>query len=439
MHLKRYILFAEDVDYFSWELNMFRFIHTADIHLDSPLRGLEAHEDAPVEEIRGATRKAFDNLVELAIEERVQFVLIAGDLYDGDWKDYNTGLFFVERMARLGKAGIRVLLVSGNHDAASQITRVMPLPDNVTLLSGKKPQSVKLDEYGVIVHGQSYQSRSEFTNIAAGYPAAVSGSFNIGLLHTALTGREGHEPYAPCSLDDLRSKGYDYWALGHVHSREVVAQDPMMLFPGNIQGRHIKETGARGATLVTVDDHIITAVEEHELDVVRWSVCRIDLSVCEGSDELYDAVRTAMAREQGRADGRVCVLRLQLEGSTSIHAELHSRPAQWLEEFRGIAVGLGDIWLEKVVLKTRRKRNLEEIVGADTPQAELLQRIEKLDFGSAELYTQVPEIASLRSKLPVELLDEDSLLGASVTDVDALRQEVKELLIAKLILHGEES
>jgi len=417
---------------------MFRFIHTADIHLDSPLRGLEAHEDAPVEEIRGATRKAFDNLVELAIEERVEFVLIAGDLYDGDWKDYNTGLFFVERMARLGKAGIRVLLVSGNHDAASQITRVMPLPDNVTLLSGKKPQSVKLDECGVIVHGQSYQSRSELANIAASYPAAVSGYFNIGLLHTALTGREGHEPYAPCSLDDLRSKGYDYWALGHVHTREVVAQDPMILFPGNIQGRHIRETGARGATLVTVADHVITDVEEHELDVVRWSVCRIDLSVCEGRDKLYDAVRTAMEREQGLADGRVCVLRLQLEGSTSIHAELHSRPAQWLEEFRGIAVGLGDIWLEKVVLKTSRKRSLEEIVGADTPQAELLQSIENLDFGSEELYTQVPELVSLRSKLPVELLDEESLLGNSAPDVGALRQEVKELLIAKLILHGEE-
>ncbi len=135
---------------------MVKFIHTADIHLDSPLKGLEAREDAPIDEIRGATRRAFDNLVDLAIEEEVDFILIAGDLYDGDWKDYNTGLFFVSRMGRLAKAGIRVLIVSGNHDAASQITKAMPLPDNVTLFSSKKPQSLKIDDLKVVVHGQNY-------------------------------------------------------------------------------------------------------------------------------------------------------------------------------------------------------------------------------------------------------------------------------------------
>jgi len=205
---------------------MVKFIHAADIHLDSPLKGLEAHEDAPVEEIRSAARRAFDNMIDLAIEEKVDFVLIAGDLYDGDWKDYNTGLFFAGRMGRLSGAGIRVFIVSGNHDAASQITRAMPLPENVTLLSTKTPQSVKLDDLGVIIHGQGYSVRAVTDNLASGYPQYDPGYFNIGMLHTSLTGRQGHEDYAPCSTDELKSKGYDYWALGHVHKREIVDKDP---------------------------------------------------------------------------------------------------------------------------------------------------------------------------------------------------------------------
>ncbi len=247
---------------------MFKFIHTADIHLDSPLKGLEVHEDAPVEEIRGATRRALDNLIDLAIEEEVNFILIAGDLYDGDWKDYNTGLFFSARMGRLSKAGIKVFIVSGNHDAASQLTKTLPLPDNVTLFSSKKPQFRKLDDIGVIIHGQSYSYRAVTENLASQYPQYDSNYFNIGLLHTSLTGREGHENYAPCTLDDLKSKGYDYWALGHVHKREIISKDPWIVFPGNIQGRHIKETGAKGATLVTVEDGRIIKVEALELDVL---------------------------------------------------------------------------------------------------------------------------------------------------------------------------
>ena len=327
---------------------MVKFIHTADIHLDSPLKGLEAHADAPVEEIRGATRRAFDNLIDLAIEEAVDFILIAGDLYDGDWKDYNTGLFFAARMGRLSKAGIKVFIVSGNHDAASQITRAMPLPDTVTLFSPRKPQSVKLDALGVIIHGQSYSSRAVAENLAAQYPQHDSNYFNIGLLHTSLTGREGHEDYAPCTVDELKSKGYDYWALGHVHKREIVSEDPWIVFPGNIQGRHIKETGAKGATVVTVEEGRIAAVETRELDVLRWATCQVDLTACETADRVHDAVRQTFAQELDQADGKTLALRLILTGQCPIHARLLDRTAQWTEEFRGIAAGCGDVWLEKV-------------------------------------------------------------------------------------------
>ena len=418
---------------------MFKFLHTADIHLDSPLKGLEVHEDAPVEEVRGATRRAFDNLIDLAIEEEVDFVLIAGDLYDGDWKDYNTGLFFAGRMGRLDKAGIKVLIVSGNHDAASQISKAMPLPDNVTLFSPKKPQSVTLDDLGVIIHGQSYSSRAVTENLALQYPQHDSNYFNIGLLHTSLTGREGHEDYAPCTLDELKSKGYDYWALGHVHKREIVSEDPRVIFPGNIQGRHVKETGAKGASLVTVEDGRVVEVEERELDVLRWAICQVDLSECETKDALYEQVRSAMEKEQEMAGGKTLALRLQLEGSCPLHAELHARSIQWTEELRGIAASLGDVWLEKVEFRTSRKTSLEEIIGEDTPLSGLLQAVEDLDFGEDALTTLVPDLAALKSKLPAELLDADSLLESQPEHLRELREEVKEFLIAKLIQHGGEA
>ncbi|MFO7761530.1 MAG: DNA repair exonuclease [Desulfobia sp.] len=411
---------------------MFKFLHTADIHLDSPLKGLEAHEDAPVEEIRGATRRAFDNLIDLALEEKVDFVLIAGDLYDGDWKDYNTGLFFAGRMGRLSKAGIKVFIVSGNHDAASQITRAMPLPDNVLLFSPGKTQSLKLDDFGAIIHGRSYPSRSVTNNLAARFPQYEAGYFNIGLLHTSLTGREGHENYAPCTVDELKSKGYDYWALGHVHKREIVSEDPWIVFPGNIQGRHIRETGAKGATLVTVEEGRITVVEERELDIMRWAVCRVDLSECRTREEVYEQVRFSMEKELGPAEGRPLALRLWLEGQCSLHDELRARSGQWTKEFHGLAAGLGEVWLEKVKFRTGRKVGMEELLDEDSPFRGLLRAVEDLELEGKELPALAPDLAALKTRLPAELLDEDSIFAGRPERLAELREEVKELLLAVL-------
>ena len=417
---------------------MLRFLHTADIHLDSPLKGLETHEDAPVAEIRGATRRAFDNCIELAIEEAVDFLLIVGDLYDVDWKDYNTGLFFAGRMGKLNRAGIAVFIVSGNHDAVNQITKTMPLPDNVTLFSSKKPQSIRLDQLGVVIHGQSYASRAVTENLAQQYPQHESGCFNIGLLHTSLTGREGHEEYAPCTLDELKAKGYDYWALGHVHQREIVADDPWIVFPGNIQGRHIRETGAKGATLVTVEDGRITEVKEYELDVLRWAVCHVDLSSCETTNSVYEAVQQAFELELTEANGKPLALRLILTGRCPVHTQLLERTDQWTEQFRGIGAGLGNVWLEKVKFQTSRTVDLEDIAGADTALTGLLQSIHGLHLDADIFSALVPELVTLQSKLPPEIhVGESPFLQPSPETIAELRSQVQDLLIAQLLQHGK--
>ena len=415
---------------------MLTFLHAADIHLDSPLRGLEGYADAPVAQLRQATRRAFDNLIDLAIEEQVAFVLLSGDLYDGEWKDYNTGLFFIDRISRLRKENIRVFLASGNHDAASQISKALRLPDNVHLFSTKQPETVTIEKLGIAVHGQGYHTRALAENIAQNYPQALPHHLNIGLLHTSLTGRSDHEPYAPCTLDDLKASGYDYWALGHIHQREVVSQSPWIVFPGNIQGRHIHETGAKGATLVRVEEGRIAAVEHRDLDVLRWSLCQVDLTDCATVDMGIDAVRQAMEAQQANAEGRPLAIRLQLIGKSQLHAELHRDSVALTEEFRGLAAGLSEMWLEKVRFVTERPVALAADLGEETPMADLIRAIELLDFEPATLMELVPEIGELQKKLPPELLHEGGLVPASTPEANEFREEIKEMLIARLLGQG---
>jgi DNA repair exonuclease SbcCD nuclease subunit len=413
-----------------------KFIHAADIHLDSPLRGLERYEGAPVGEIRAATRRALDNLIDLAVDEEVACVLLAGDLYDGDWKDYNTGLYFVDRMRRLESAGIRVFIVAGNHDSASQITRQLRLPGNVTLFSTNKPETAVMEDLGLAVHGQGFAKREVREDLSRAYPQADPHMFNIGLLHTCLDGKPGHEPYAPCSVDGLRSKGYQYWALGHVHHREIVCQDPWIVFPGNIQGRHARETGAKGCTLVTVDNGEVAAVEQRDLDVLRWSMCVVDVTDTATVDEIYEQVREALQQVLDAADGRPVAARLVLRGSSPVHSALHADSKHWIQEYRALAAGLGGagIWLEKVVLETRQAVALDELLERDDALGGLLRAIHALEIDAAGIEGLAAEVAALKQKLPHELLGgEERYDPADAQYLSGLMEDIKELLMHRLL------
>ncbi len=330
-------------------MTTFRFLHAADIHLDSPLHGLSRYEGLPIEDIRSATRAAFDNLIRCAIDEAVDFVLIAGDLFDGDWRDMGTGLYFARAMGRLDRAGIPAFLLAGNHDAASVISRTVPWPPNVKLFSTRRPETHRLPGLAVTVHGQSFSTPTVTDNLVLAYPAADDHAFNIGMLHTALAGRPGHAAYAPCSVDDLRSKNYDYWALGHVHEFEIVSRDPYVVFPGNVQGRTIRETGAKGAVIVTVVDREVTTLDRVDLDVIRW--VRLDID-CKGvlDEEVGDLVRSELGRLHGsNGSGRPLVTRVALVGETLAAGALHDRSASLRDDVRAIAGSISpDLFVEKV-------------------------------------------------------------------------------------------
>ncbi|MBY0399165.1 DNA repair exonuclease [Myxococcota bacterium] len=386
--------------------SLFRFLHAADIHLDSPLQGLERYPDAPVDAVRGAPRRAFEALIDLAIDEQVAFVLLAGDLYDGDWKDYNTGLFFVAQMRRLAEAGIAVHLVAGNHDAASQITKRLSLPANVHHYASRGPETVELTDLGVAIHGQSFASRRVSDDLAAAFPRADPGRFEIGLLHTSLDGRPGHDVYAPCTVEGLRSKGYAYWALGHIHRREEVSRDPWVVFPGNLQGRHARETGSKGATLVCVEHGRVVDVAHRDLDVVRWARIEVDLAAIEHPDDALARIALALADAAGGADGRLVAARLIVAGATRVHDALAREPERWLHEIRALARDLAEpgVWLERVVWATRRRRELASVADRDDALGGLLRRIEALPTAPLALGRAGAELEELKRKLPAGIL-----------------------------------
>lgn len=418
--------------------SMFKFIHAADIHLDSPLRGLERYDGAPVEKIRGATREALINLVDLAISEEVDFVLVAGDLYDGDWRDYNTGLFFAAQMSKLREAGIRVITVSGNHDAGSPISRQLRMPDNVQRLSSRRPETVLFESMGVAVHGQSFSKSATTDDLSSSYPDAIAGLFNIGLLHTSATGREGHEPYAPCTIDTLLSKGYDYWALGHVHRREILNEEPLILFPGNIQGRHIRETGPKGCTLVTVEEGRIASAEHRQLDVLRWCSKEIDATGSESPDDIVDLLGSALREEMDKSNGRPLAMRLLISGSCKAHTDLALKSGRWINDVRMIATDIsgGNVWIEKIKIGTRIETDLDEMLKRDDPIGGLLRSIHELDTHDDALSSLVEELAELRRKLPSELQQGEDAADLALPEKHReILEDVRHILIGRL-LHG---
>ena len=332
-----------------------KFIHAADIHLDSPLNGLSAYPDAPADQLRSATRDAFTVLVDRAIDEAVDFMVIAGDLYDGSWRDYNTGIFFCKEMGRLKRVGIPVYVLFGNHDAESEMTKKLELPDNVHTFGASKPQTFKNDALGVALHGQSFKQRDIAANLVTGYPLPITGYFNIGVLHTALEGYATHASYAPCTIDELQAKGYQYWALGHVHEFEQWTGAATIVFPGNLQGRNVRERGQRGAVLVSVDEAGAVEVERIFIDVLRWEHLTVDAADCENLEEVVRKIGQGLETLLD-TDGEVPrAARITVTGKTKAHGELFGLEAQLRHEVLAQIAGIGNerLWLEKVRIETQ--------------------------------------------------------------------------------------
>ena len=387
---------------------MIRFIHAADIHLDSPLKGLANRHNLPTDKILAATRDALVNLVTLAIDQKVDFVLLAGDIYDGDPEDLKANFHFNQQMGRLNQKNIKVVMITGNHDAKSKISKPLSPPKNLTILSAHQPESCEITKEGeviAIIHGQGFLNQAEPRNLASTYPAPTPGKLNIGILHTSLDGREGHANYAPTTTNELINKGYSYWALGHVHTREVVNEKPYIIFPGNIQGRHIRETGAKGCYLVTFNDNREAQLEFKPLDVFRWEAITVNLDGIEGESEFEGKLAETVESKKLPFNEIPHGIRIILKGKTSLHSWLICSQNRISENIQGIFDGIsaGTLFLEQIKVETSNESTAiqNEALGEDALSI-LKQEIEKLKKNPKDLETLLKEtpLAKLNREIP---------------------------------------
>ena len=413
-----------------------RFIHAADIHLDSPLRGLEAYPGAPVERLRVATRQAFDRVVELCLEERVDFLVIAGDLFDTEVKDFNAALAVAEQLRKLDQEKIPVYLILGNHDSREEMIRHVPWPANVTLFDHKRPQTVRHPTLPVALHGMSYPKREVTENLVPNYPEPVAGCFNIGLLHTNAGGNSSHAAYAPCSVEELATKGYDYWALGHVHEFEVLHEQPHVVYSGNTQGRHAREVGRKGCLLVTVEEQGrgVLEVEFRETAIVRWFRETIALQSDDDEEALLSATRKRLLQIVATASGRLAAVRLEFTGRCAVHEQLAKDASrqQLIANLRALAPDLGiDVWIEKVKFHTQSPLNLDALRERQDLIGQLLRDIGSL-AADPQALVALPETKDLATKVAAELTQDGD--GEDKFDLDDSARHVEWLRDAETLL-----
>ncbi len=321
-----------------------KILHTADLHLDSPLSSLALRNEDLQARVITASRKSLEKMVDFCVAESVAALLIAGDLYDLAERSAKTAAYLTIQMERLRAAGVRVFYIKGNHDAENPITGEIDLPANVHVFDGRGGKVQIAPD--VWVHGVSFRDKHAPESLVSKFGAPEPGAVNIAMLHTSLTGSAGHDPYAPCSVADLTQTGFDYWALGHIHKRQVHSTAPWVVMPGNPQGRDIGEAGAKSATLLTIEAGRI-AIDEVPTASVEFRESFVSLADLLDDDAIRDVLRAHVQAEAvGVAD--CAILRLTLAGATPRAWQLRRDRDMWAEILRQMAEDTGHIWIEKL-------------------------------------------------------------------------------------------
>ena len=339
---------------------LFSFIHTADLHLDSPFIGIYEINEELRESLVNATFEAYDTIIDLCIEKEVDFLLIAGDVYDSANKSLYAQLKFIKGLDRLSNAGIQTIIAHGNHDPLNGWSATLNWPEDVHIMSGDTIDSIQLEKdetHVVTIFGTSYPEQHIWTNLAQKFPKRENNEvFTIGLLHCMVGSSTEHDPYAACTMQDLKDLDYDYWALGHIHVPSVINEtDPVVVYSGNPQGRHIKEAGSRGCYLVTVDTKNEISKEFIETDTIRWYVEDISIEGMESEEDLILQIRECIDTILDGADGRSVICRFILTGRGPLHRTLTKEGTiddiiQYIREEENL--GSQFVWVERLVNNT---------------------------------------------------------------------------------------
>jgi len=384
----------------------FRFIHAADIHLDSPLQTLALRDPALADLIGTATRQALVRIIDLCLDEQVDALVLAGDLYDGSQTSMKTARFLADQIGRLHAAGLRTFVIRGNHDAMSKITPELVWPDSVKLYRGHAeavPVQRSATDVPIHFHGVSFAQPHALDSLLGKYKPAVAGAINIGILHTSLGGAPGHDRYAPCSVADLRATGFDYWALGHIHRRAVDAQAgaSTIVMPGMPQGRDIGEAGAKSVTLVTIHDDRSVTIEERFTSVAQFERLTIDVTAITDWAALIHRLGRDLSDAKNAVFADHLVVRPRLTGQTPLAWQIRRDRDLLRAELDKLCETIGSCWVEHIEIDC-----VGPALGAtvsDHPLTELRGLIDGRVIGAASFRTEIAAIAEeLLAQLPPE-------------------------------------
>ncbi len=377
---------------------MFRFIHASDLHLGAPFEGIRVESPEIAAALSRSTYEALDAIVRMALAERAAFVLLAGDVCNRADGNLRAHLALRKAGRELRDAGIMLLIVHGNHDYLAPGMPDLDWPDNCIVFGSETTDPAVISAGGspiASVFGLSYGRRDETENLARRFPKPPDGLFSIGLLHTACGPVSEHAAYAPCTVEDLVGRGYDYWALGHIHRYGILRQSaPTVAYSGNPQGLNPNETGPRGCLLVTVDDRKSATVEFRETDAVRWHVADVDIGGLAREQELLDALEARL--DQASRDGRTSLIRFRLVGRGPLHklqadsAALAEIREHLRDRCRSMS---GPVWTESIHVRTEPDLDLEARRAADDLLGDFLRIADELR-GSDERIAELAEMLS---------------------------------------------
>ncbi|WP_138752009.1 metallophosphoesterase family protein [Paenibacillus sinopodophylli] len=359
----------------------FRFLHAADLHLDSPFRGLAKAPAAVKEALMDSTFAALRELTQVAIQSQVDFIVLAGDLFDEADRSLRAQLMLLKEWATLEEHGIAVYVIHGNHDPLSGARAELKLPSNVYIFAANKmeyrPAYRRNGELAAFVYGRSYGTRIVTENMAAAYRIEPEAPFHIALLHGNVDGNGSHDPYAPCELQELiGGKGFDYWALGHIHHRRVLHEYPHVVYAGNIQGRNPRETGAKGCFIIDVTEAKAVELAFVPLDSVRWMERSISIAGIRTEQELLLQLEAELDQALEYSEGRMVMLRLVINGRGQLHQKLTETAAigallEQLQEGRALSVEEPWVYVYGLELRTGAELNTEELLAEDSFSGEL--------------------------------------------------------------------
>lgn len=291
-----------------------RIIHASDLHLGRPLRGLPLHGQLEIEAFRHCAFRTLTRLVDLALEQHVDLIIVAGDLIEESVRNYKVGLRLIHEFSRLEQQGTQVAWVRGNHDAENRVIANLLRPAHIHELGLSGAQTLHLDHLGVALVGRSFTHRACFEDLLATYPPKHGSLCTIGLLHTSGDGAITGDRYAPCRRSDLVAKSYDYLALGHVHQHSVVSRTVPVAYSGCLQGRSFLESGPRGCLLLQFDDGKLLHMEHRSLETVRFGIIPIDASRATSFEQVLEAILLGAERATRQHPERALVARFRIVG-----------------------------------------------------------------------------------------------------------------------------